>query len=145
MGLVTCEAAAMARMAISDGEMPVMGLEELTAHLAGCEECRQEPELSDALADLFKLQKRRDVSSDLWPAISERLAVTSARPTATRWPIFLAIGLLLFIFKLVEMIPEHELGVLFKLAPLFVIVILFACVKENPFKISLELTLEGDR
>jgi ribosomal protein L17 len=131
-------------MAIRDHETAVMSPEEITAHLDVCDECRQEIEPLVALGDLFKLQKRRDVSADLWPAISERLAVNRSR-SDLKWPVFLALGLMLLIFKLVEMIPEHELGVLFKLVPLFVLAILFACVKENPFKISLELTLEGDR
>ena len=142
-----CEQIAMARMAIGDGEEPAMPVDEVTAHLEGCADCRRELEQLDGLAKLLNGQERREVSPDLWPAVSERLAATSpvASASAHKWPAFVVLGLLLVIFKLVEMIPERDLGFLFKLAPLLVVAILFACVKENPFKINLELTLEGDR
>jgi len=139
-----CEQIAMARMAIDDGEEPSVPVDEVTAHLEGCADCRQELEQLDGLAKLLNGQTRREVSPYLWPAISGRLGGTSAVATAHKGPAFVVLGLLLVIFKLFEMVPEHDLGFLFKLVPLLVVVTLFAFAKENPFKINPELTLEGD-
>ena len=95
-----------------------------------------------------KKSRRREFSPDLWPSISERLGPSAAAPTtatAQNWQPFLLLGLLLVIFKLVEMIPERDLGLMFKLVPLLFVIAVFGYLKENPFKINLELKLEGDK
>lgn len=143
-----CENVLLAIMAIADGEKPLLSADLVSAHLENCSECRREAEQINRLASLLDGQKRREHSLNLWPAINERwesAATVAAVAGSRKWPAFLALGLLLVIYKLVEMIPQRDLGLVFKLVPLLLVIIIFAYVKENPFKINLELTLEGDR
>jgi len=140
-----CEQMAIAMMAIADGEIPPVSADEVTAHLAECAECREESENLVRLSILFEGQTRSEPAANLWPAINERLGTLTGRDTEVGWPTLLTLGLLLVVFKLVEMVPERELGFLFKLAPLVLVIAIFAYVKENPFRINSELTLEGDR
>ncbi|CAN5768081.1 hypothetical protein BH20ACI3_BH20ACI3_22280 [soil metagenome] len=41
------------------------------------------------------------------------------------------------------MIPDRHLGLLFKLVPILLVIAAFSYLRENPFKINFELTLEG--
>ena len=145
MATQKCEEVTLAMMAIGDGEKPALTADEVTHHLANCAECSQEIEQLNSLAKLLNAQKRHELSPDLWPTIKERLGSPAAARRAQKWPAFLVLGLLLVIFKLLEMIPERDLGWLFKLVPLLFVIGVFGYFKENPFKINLELTLEGDR
>ena len=143
-----CEEVVLAMMAVADGEQPILNADQVEAHLANCPDCRREVEQLNSLAKLLDGQKRRELSPDLWPSISERLGPATASTTTGRaqnWQPFLLLGLLLVIFKLVEMIPERDLGLMFKLVPLLFVIAVFSYVKENPFKINLELKLEGDK
>ena len=148
MSLQTCADVMLARMAIADGEKPLLPADLVAAHLEDCAGCRQEVRELETVATVLAGQKRRELSANLWPAISEQLGEqlkSSTAAAAQKRPAFLALGLLLVIYKLVEMIPERDLGLLFKLVPLVFVIAVFGYVKENPFKINLELTLEGDR
>jgi predicted anti-sigma-YlaC factor YlaD len=143
-----CEEVVLAAMAVADGEQPILSVDQVEAHLTNCPDCRREVEQLNSLAKLLDGQKRRELSPDLWLSISERLGPSTATPTTARgqnWQPFLLLGLLLVIFKLVEMIPERDFGLMFKLVPLLFVIAVFSYLKENPFKINLELKLEGDR
>ena len=145
-----CEDMMLALMAMADGEKPLVTADLVSAHLENCATCRREAEVLSGLATLLEGQKRRQLSLDLWPTVKEQLdqkqfeSSPSASPLR-KWPAFIALGLLLVIYKLVEMIPERDLGLLFKLVPLVFIILIFNYVKENPFQINSGLTLEGDR
>ena len=149
MSLERCADVMLAIMAIADGEKPLLPADLVTAHLEDCAGCRQEVRELETVATALAGQKRRELSANLWPAISEQLdGEQLGLPTVAaqqKWPAFLALGLLLVVYKLVEMIPERDLGLLFKLVPLVFVIAVFGYVKENPFKINLELTLEGER
>ena len=142
---VKCEQIAIAMMAIADGEDPLAPTDEVAVHLAECAACREETEQLHGLATLLNEQRRGEFAADLWPIIHEQLSPPAVITTAAKWPAFLVLGLLLVIFKLLEMVPERDPGFVFKLLPVLLAVAVFAYVKENPFKINLELTLEGDR
>jgi hypothetical protein len=77
---------------------------------------------------------------DLWPAIENRIAKRSN--SVIGWRPFALIGLLLVIYKLLEMLPARDLGLAFKLVPLVIVAFLFVLIKENPFRINTELVLE---
>ena len=55
---------------------------------------------------------------------------------------FALIGLLLVIYKLLEMLPARDPGMAIKLVPLVIVALLFVLIKENPFRINTELVLE---
>ena len=144
-----CEEMMLAIMAIADGEKPLLPAEVVTVHVENCVKCRQEVDQLAGIATLLEGQQRRRQVLDLWPALEDQLRTMQAEAApvaaARMWPAFFVLGLLLVTYKLAEMIPERDLGLLFKLVPLLAVIIVFRYLKENPFKINLELTLEGDR
>jgi hypothetical protein len=93
-----------------------------------------------AVAKLFRGQKRRADEVSLWSEIEKRI---SDKPIVRR-DFFLLLGAILVIYKLLEMIPSQDLGFLFKFVPIILIAALFFFFKENPFKINTELKVEGE-
>lgn len=137
---LTCEDVLMAQMAMADGEEPVFAKEQLTAHLTACANCQSELKQLQALDHLFASHSLAEPHVDVWPTIESRIA----QPTrsALSWRPFALIGLLLVVYKLVEMLPARELGMAFKLVPLIIVILLFVLIKENPFRINTELVME---
>ena len=135
-----CEDVLMAQMASADGEETAFTKEQLTAHMAGCGNCQNELKQSQALDHVLASQTLAEPHVDLWPAVENRIA---ERTSSVRgWQPFALIGLLLVVYKLLEMLPTHDLGMAFKLVPLVIVILLFVFIKENPFRINTELVLE---
>jgi predicted anti-sigma-YlaC factor YlaD len=129
-------------MAEFDGEAPLLSSEEVNAHLAVCENCRQEIEQLQTMLDLLQMQTRRGQTADLWRLIEKRIESQQRAAPQTNWKTFALLGALLVAYKLVEMLSAEEFGFLFKLVPLIFVFGLFGFLKENPFKINTRLTLE---
>ena len=125
-------------MAVADGEEPVFSKDELVGHIGACANCQHELKQLQALDQMFAAQSLAEPRVDLWPAIDNSIAKRSA----VSWQPFALIGLLLVIYKLLEMLPARDLGMAFKLVPLVIVVLLFVLIKENPFRINTELVLE---
>ncbi len=137
-----CEDAILTVMAAIDGEKIELSRQQATAHLADCGKCRQDFEQLQTLSKLLEKQQRCEQTSDLWRSLENRLQVQAEVAPRLRWQPFLLLAALLVSYKLLEMIPERDLGFLFKLVPLIFVVVLFRFLRENPFKINTELTLE---
>jgi hypothetical protein len=137
---LSCEEVLMAQMAAADGEEPAFSTELLAAHVASCANCHHELEQSQALDQMLAGHTLRESHVDLWPAIENRIA-KRARPVVG-WQPFALIGLLLIIYKLLEMLPARDPGIAIKLMPLVIVALLFVLIKENPFRINTELVLE---
>ena len=137
MKKLTCEDVLMAQMAATDGEEPVFSKELLAAHLTGCPDCQNELQQLLALDRVLASHAVAEQHVDLWPAIENRIA----KPVLG-WRPFALIGLLLIIYKLLEMLPARDLGIAFKLVPLVIVTLLFVFIKENPFRINTELVME---
>ena len=135
---LTCEDVLMAQMAVADGEESPFTKQQLSAHIAGCANCQHELAQLQALDQLFTAQTLSEPRVNLWPAIEKGIA---KRPGLS-WRPFALIGLLLVVYKLLEMLPARDLGLAFKLVPLVIVVLLFVFIKENPFRINTELVLE---
>ena len=137
---LSCEDVLMAQMALADGEEPAFSKELLSTHVAGCASCHHELEQLQALDQVLAGHTLAEPRVDLWPAIENRIA----KPTsgAFHWQPFALIGLLLVIYKLLEMLPARDPGMAFKLVPLVIVVLLFVFIRENPFRINTELVLE---
>ena len=133
---LTCEDVLIAQMAIADGEDAGLSKEHLSAHLAVCANCQHALEQSQALDHVLAGQTLSEPRVDLWPAIESRIGKRLG------WQPFALIGLLLVIYKLLEMIPARDPGMAFKVVPLVIVVFLFILIRENPFKINTELVLE---
>jgi len=134
---LSCEDVLMAQMAATDGEEPAFSKELLAAHLTGCANCQNELKQLLALDSVLASHTLAEQHVDLWPMIENRIA----KPVLG-WRPFALIGLLLVIYKLLEMLPAHDLGIAFKLVPLVIVILLFVFIKENPFRINTELVME---
>ena len=135
---LSCEDVLMAQMAAADGEEPEFSKALLAAHVAGCANCQHELEQLQALDRLFAGHALSEERVDLWPVIENRIA----KHSVVGWQPFALIGLLLVLYKLLEMLPARDLGMAIKLVPLAIVVLLFVLIKENPFRINTELVLE---
>jgi hypothetical protein len=140
MNEISCENALMAKMAEIDGEGTELSAEQINLHLANCENCRQEIQQMRLADNLLRRQTRCEQDANLWSAIETSIGTQTASPIG--WKPFALLGVLLVVYKLLEMLPERDFGLAFKLVPLVLIVGLFVFLKENPFKINDELTLE---
>ena len=123
-------------MAVFDGEETDFKPEELNAHLADCMNCRAEIEQLQAAFNSFKTSRRRELKADLWGKIEPRLENKISRKP------FVLVALLLIAWKLAEMLPEADFGLVFKIVPLIIAAGLFAFLRLNPFRINTEFILE---
>ena len=140
MNEINCENVLMAKMAEIDGEEMEISSAKINLHLADCENCRREFGQMQAADNLLKRQARREQHADLWSAVETRIG--AKMDSQIGWKPFVLLGVLLVAYKLLEMLPRQDFGLAFKLVPLVFIVALFVFLKENPFKINTELTLE---
>ena len=137
---LSCEDVLMAQMAVADGDEPGFSKEQLVAHIGECVNCRHEMQQSQALDQMLAGHTLSERRVDLWPAIENRIAKRSS--SAIGWKPFALIGLLLVIYKLLEMLPARDPGMAFKLVPLVIVALLFVLIRENPFRINTELVME---
>src|SRR5262245_45723600 len=100
---LSCEDVLMALMAEAEGEEPAFSKEHLAAHMAGCSNCQRELKQLQALDHVLANHTVSEPQVDLWPAIENRIA----KPTSSLlgWQPFALIGVLLVIYKLLEMLP----------------------------------------
>ena len=136
----SCEDVLMAQMAAADGEESGFLEKQLAAHVAACANCQHELKQLQGLNQVLSGQTLAEPRVNLWPEIEKRIA----KPTGSYlgWQPFALIALLLVIYKLLEMLPANDPGMVFKLVPLVIAASLFVLIKENPFKINTELMLE---
>ena len=102
---ISCETLLMAKMAEADGERAELSPEEIKRHLSTCEECRAELAQLQKIDNVLQRRSRAEQPLDLWPAVSQGL-----RRPATRigWKPFAVAGVMLFAYKLLEMLPERS-------------------------------------
>jgi len=147
-----CQKIRISAMAILDGEEPQLSAEKINEHLQSCADCRHELERQKQIVNLLGKQKRREFQL---PNSNYRIPITeisAGRLTAenrkskienSSLP-FVALGLILFTYKIIEVLPGVTAGLAIKSIPLVVIIVFFSLLKQNPFKINQNLTLEGD-
>ena len=145
MTKLNCESVSMAAMAIADGYQSELSSYQIKAHLASCSECRREVGQLLLLSSLLDAQERRQRTENLWRQVERRLPDAKPAPSASRaWHPFMLLGALLLGYRVVEMIPDHDFGFLFKLVPVLFVIVAFIYLRENPFKIDSGLRLEGE-
>lgn len=142
---LNCESVCLAAMAILDGREAELSGETIEGHLTNCPACRDEVEQLTALEVLLGAQKRRAQTADVWSMIREQVTVDAPRKTTSpAWLPFMVLGVLLLGYRLIELIPKADLGMIFKVVPVLIVFAVFMYVKENPFKINAQLRLEGE-
>src|SRR5713226_5748208 len=145
MTKLNCESVCMAAMTIADGYQSELSSDRIEAHLADCSDCRREVGQLRALSSLLDAQERRQRTENVWKRVEQRLPdATPAQSTSQVWRPFMLLGMLLLGYRIVEMIPDRDFGLLFKLVPVVLVIAAFSYLKENPFKIDSELSLEGE-
>ena len=137
---LSCDDVLMAQMAAADGEATELSQDQLAAHIAGCANCQHELNQMQVVDQVLTRHTLSESRVNLWPAIENR--ITKPVRSVVSWQPFALIGLLLVIYKLLEMVPARDLGMAFKLVPLVIVVLLFVLIKENPFRINTELVME---
>lgn len=140
-----CEKVRLAAMAALDGETPPLSEKEIQEHLATCAACRGEVEqLQREIAPLDR-QKPRVFADDVWPGVEIALQ-TQAAPAKTRREayVFGVLSLLLLACKVLGVLPELGGSFLPRVLPLVAALVLFGVLKQNPFRITGNLKLEGD-
>lgn len=136
MNKQNCDEVLMLKMAEADGE-EVEVSNETKAHFEQCETCHSEFAQMRAMDDLMLGQARQEHSIDIWPVVEKRIAVSRIG-----WAPFAVLAIVLVGYKLFELLPEQAPGLAFKLVPLVIVVAVFFAIKENPFRVNAELTLE---
>jgi anti-sigma factor RsiW len=145
MSELNCERVCMAAMAIADGSQSELSSDQIEAHLSGCSDCRREMAQLHTLTNLLDGQVRRQRTEDVWERVEEQLPGSSqVERTSLPWHPFMLLGVLLLGYRIVEMLPDRHLGVLFKVVPVLFAIAAFTYLRENPFKIHSELRLEGE-
>ncbi len=139
---INCEDILRQKLGLNDGAVVELSDQQITEHLASCENCRQEAEQLQNTAVLLNRQKRLAQPADLWSAIEKQINPESDAIFNIKWEPFVLLGVLLAVYKLLEMVPEHDLGWTLKIVPFVLVAALFSFLKENPFKINTELILE---
>lgn len=139
----TCEKACISAMALADGITPEMPVDEIKKHLAGCSECHSEVERMQAIMSLLDSQERREFPVNFWGEIERRLD-EAGNQSRRGWRAFFLAALFLLASKIVELAPERDYGLAIKIVPLLIAIAVFAYLKENPFKIKMDLKLEGE-
>lgn len=142
---INCETVLMAAMASADGHPASIETTQIEAHLAVCGDCRGELEALGGLVKLLDSSKRRRSDEDLWSTLEPRLPDQTPRHQESgQLRMWVPIGLILLVYKLLEQIPDRHLALAYKLLPLLLVTAVFVYMKQNPFKINTELKLEGE-
>ena len=128
----------MAKMAELDGEEPDIAAEQMKLHLTGCENCRSEISRMQRVDRSLRDHLRSEDDVDVWAAVAKRIGVERS----IGWAPFAVVATLLVAYKLIEMLPDQDPGMAIKLVPLVIVAVLFAVIRENPFKINSDLILE---
>lgn len=145
MSELNCESVSMAAMAIADGYQPEVSSEQIGTHLASCADCSREVGQLQELSSLLDTQERRLRTENIWGGVESRLRdAAPAQSASTVLPSFMFLGALLMGYRLLELIPDRDLSFLFKFLPILLVIAAFGYLRENPFKISSDLSVEGE-
>ena len=134
----------MDAMGVADGYKSQLSPDEIEAHLSDCAGCRRELEQMKAVMSLLDSQARRELEADAWGAVERRLGERAPQRAQTGWRVFVAMALLLAGYKVIELVAERDFGLAFKIVPVLIAVAVFVAIRENPFKINIDLKLEGE-
>ena len=136
MNKLNCEDVLVAAMAWDDGYPTEVSLVQIESHLENCPACRQEISELRMLSSLLSSQRRKRPSEQMWTAVERHL---QRGPQTAQ--LFVLLGVLLVGFKLIELLPQHDMGQLFKLIPALFTAAIFVYLKQNPFKVNPDLKL----
>lgn len=139
-----CEKVRISAMAILDGEEPPLSARQVNEHLESCVECRHELEEQRLAAGLLNGKSRRVFAEDVWPRVADCIEAKAEPKHPGELPLLVTLSILLVAYKILEVLPGVDAGVIIKLVPLVAVLVFFSLLKQNPLTISQNLRLEGD-
>lgn len=139
MSTLNCEDVLMLKMAEADGEQIEIS-NETKIHFEQCGNCRREFEELSGIDRLFNKQTRREQHIDVWPLIRD--SISSNHHNQITWRPFGFVAITLVGSKLFDMLPENDPGLVIKFVPLVIAILFFVLIRENPFRLNSDLTLE---
>lgn len=140
-----CESFCMAAMALMDGWQPALSQEAIQAHLDACSDCCRDFEDLRSLAHVLDMQTRPPRPEDIWAGIKGRVGDLRPNESSGRLRnLFAVLGLLLVGYRLIEIIPDRNLGIWSRFLPLLIAIAAFGYLKENPFTINAQLRPEEE-
>ena len=140
-----CEKVRLSAMVILDGEIPPLSVKELDEHLKSCVDCRRELEQQKVVIRLLDEQNRQLITEDVCSRVAATIEELRVKPESRqRLGLFIVLGLILLVYKVIEVLPNFTSGLVIKMLPLVPVFVFFVLLKENPFKVNQNLKLEGD-
>ena len=143
MSETNCEKVMFSVLAKADGEVPDISESEIERHLSDCTLCKAELTLQIPVIELMQKQERRTYDDRLWAGVHHRIEQLESQSERSKPFFFASIISVLVIYKLVEMLPSQDIGIMYKLLPIVVVGLLFYRFGENPLKFETNLTLVG--
>lgn len=140
-----CEIVRLSAMAISDNETPLLEAKEIEKHIASCSDCRVAIEQLHETAGYLENKERKSYDVSVLEAVESALQESNTMKEDSRYFIHFAIlGLILVILKIIGVSPVFSSGVIVKAVSVFVIIIFFVLIKQNPFSIEHNFQMKGD-
>jgi hypothetical protein len=129
----------------SDGYRNPLEAEQIERHVAECGDCRLEIEQLREVMRLLDSQNRRVSNEKLWSAIEPQLTPQQSPSSGfSDLRLMVPIAVVLVAYKLFEQLAVRNTALQIKLVPLLAVIVLFALLKENPFKINADLQIKGE-
>ncbi len=140
-----CEKVRLSVMAICDNEKPLIAAKEIDKHLASCSDCRAAIEQLQETVNYFDGKQRKTYEVNVLEAVENTLQESSTIKEDSKYLVhFVILGLVLIILKIVGMSPAFNNPFTVKTVSIFVIIIFFFLIKQNPFSIEHNLQMKGD-
>ena len=128
-----CDAIVLSAMAWMDGETAPIGRDEIDAHILTCRHCASEIEALRSLAERLTLVNRAAVNADVWPTVEAQLDRPDVIPSGL---VLTAGSVCLLAWRALEAATMDPLAWWTRPVALGVAVLMFLCLRANPFRIE---------
>lgn len=140
-----CEKVRLSAMAISDGEQPLVPENEIASHLKSCNDCRIAVEQLHSAAKMLEDKKRKAYDINIVDEIEAALNTAKMQPKYSEYlRHFIALGLVLFILKIVDVSSALTAVGTARFLPVIVVIVFFVLIKQNPFTINPNIQMKGE-
>ena len=140
-----CEKVRLSVMAMSDGEQSQLPESDINEHLLTCSECRDVIEQLQIASGMLKAQKRKtyevNILDEVQPILmnAKMLSEPSSRSVS-----FIIFGFVMLILKIIDLSPVFTTEIIVKVISIFVVIVFFVLIKQNPFAINQNLHMKGE-
>jgi hypothetical protein len=140
-----CEKVRLSVMAMSDGEQSQLPGSDINEHLLTCSECRDVIEQLQTASRMLKAQKRKSYEVNILDEIQPVIMNAKMLPEPSNRSVsFIILGFVLLILKIIDLSPVFTTEIIVKFASVFVVIVFFVLIRQNPFAINQNLHMKGD-